>query len=332
MVVLNGETFTLSQFRGVGHSAVLPAGNGRPAEPRFPDRIFSQFLVELNNVESDKTDAAASAVAAAAAEAAAEGYRDQTEGYKNETLTAKNIAVAAATSSQFPFATTGGTSSVYTINLGSPSQSIGDGFAIRVNFHTANAASPTLNIDGTGAKELVDGLNLSAGGVYRSLDANDIYAGMNLIVGYDATKNKYVIQGGFPIYELSRDLNANGYGIKNKRGYDYQVTYSGDLADGVVTTKIFFPTATRLYGLKRKVRTGAINAQLAKNGTQVISFTDSPSDVIHFTTSILTATVFEAGNSYIDFDAGDYIEATFSDNSAAADAWIALDIQENYAA
>lgn len=335
MVVLNGETFTLSQFRGLGHSTILAAGYGRPQEPLFPDRIFAQFLTELATIDGAAGDAQQSAAEALASEEAAEAAQVETEALRDETESLKDIVVAAATSVQFPFVSTGGTSAAYTGSLGySPTPVIGDGFAVRLNIHTPNAATPTFNLDGTGALELVDGQNISAGGVYRSLGANEFFAGMNLIVQKETgvTPNKWVITGGYPLYKLARDLDAAGFGIKNNRGYNYQITYPGDLEDGVVEKRIWFPTATRMFGLKRKNGSGTINAQFAKNGSQVISFTDSPSDVVHFTTGILTATVFEAGNSYIDFAAGDYIELTFSGNASAQNAWIVLDIQENYSA
>lgn len=342
MVVLAGETFTLSQFRGLGHSTILAAGFGRPQEPLFPDRIFAQFLVELDSVTGNASAAQAAQAAAEDARDDAEGFRDEgedfrdeTEVLRNETESLKDITLAAATSVQFPFVTTGGTSAAYTASLGySPTPSIGDAFALRVNIHTPNAANPTFNLDGTGALEMVDGQNLSGGGSYRSLGANEFFTGMNLILMKETglTPNKWVITGGYPLYKLARDLDAAGFGIKNKRGYDYQVTYSGELEDGVQAVKMRFPTATRVYGLKRMNRVGTINAQFTKNGSQVISFTDSPSDTVHFTTSILTATIFEGGNAYLDFAAGDYIEITFSGNSGAIDSWMAWDIQENYAA
>lgn len=53
-VTLDGETFSLSDFRGLGHVAILPAstvGGGADSEPRWPDRIFRRMLTELEAAE-----------------------------------------------------------------------------------------------------------------------------------------------------------------------------------------------------------------------------------------------------------------------------------------
>lgn len=336
MPVIDGENFELSDFRGLGHSEILPAipGEGIPAEPRFPDRMFRRINNAVGDIDGDSTAAAASAAAALVSENNAATHEDGAEAAAVLAVTAKDIAVAAATSVQFPFATTAGTASAYTASTGgSPTLPIGDGFAIRLNFHTANNASPTLNIDGTGALELVDGLNLAAGGSYRSLDANDIFLGMNLVVMKDTsfTPNKYVITGGFPIYELSRDLNANGYNIKNLRTYTNGVKYQGALKNGVAVGRFLFTTNTRLFKIKRKVVSGSIDVSLSKNGSQLISFTDSPNDTVHCSTSLTEATISEGGNPYVDFVAGDYIEFTFTNNSSATYFFCQFDMQENYA-
>lgn len=52
-VVLAGETFALEDFRGLGHSETLDASGTRPAEPRFPDRIFARLLEEIEAAKED---------------------------------------------------------------------------------------------------------------------------------------------------------------------------------------------------------------------------------------------------------------------------------------
>lgn len=58
-VTLDGETFELEDFRGLGHSEILPADGDIPAEPRWPDRIFRRLLNELAGVSVSVVDVTA---------------------------------------------------------------------------------------------------------------------------------------------------------------------------------------------------------------------------------------------------------------------------------
>lgn len=161
---------------------------------------------------------------------------------RDTAIAARDVAVAAAVSSDFPFATTAGTGSAYTVDL-TPNAVIGDGFAIRLNFHTACANNPTLRFDGGTVYALVDGLNRTTGGAYRTLDAGDIFIGMNLVVMFDSVANQFVIVGGFPIYKLSRDLDMNGFDAVNV-GNVVLTDQTTNLAVGYSTTSYDHGTIT----------------------------------------------------------------------------------------
>ncbi|KKN32018.1 hypothetical protein LCGC14_0818200, partial [marine sediment metagenome] len=76
--------------------------------------------------------------------------------------------------------TTGGTSTVYTYTSAETITSYDDGPVFGVDFHTACGASPTINIDGFGAKSLKwpDG---------TALIANDVLTGQKALMAYDGT-------------------------------------------------------------------------------------------------------------------------------------------------
>lgn len=329
-VILNGEEFNFSDFQRLGHTKILEAGFGRPAERRWPDRVFSQMLAELETAAGNSTTAQESAAAAAQSESNAAQSETNAETAEIGAVAAKDLAIAAAASADFPFTTTAGTASAYTVNF-TPDRIVGDGFTMRVNFHTSCNAAPTIAVDGGTAYEIVDGLSLTDAGAYRQLDSGDIRTGMNLIVTYDSTVNKMVITGGFPIYELSRDLNFNGYNAKNIRGYNSGASYPGALKDGAATKYYYFANATRLYNIKVKTSTGTINVVLSKNGSTDINFGAGPSTTVGVTSTLTAKAVNHSSNAYIDFAQGDFIKFTFSSNSAAADFLCLLDAQGNYA-
>lgn len=331
MVQLNGEDFTLSMFRGLGHSTILDAGYGRPAEPLFPDRIFAQMLVEIEAAEG-------AGAAGAAALAATEAARDTTLIYKNDASASKDaaaisaaIAAAAATASQLPNFTTTGTGSAYVVTPGSPTPPATDDFAMRINVHTTNGASPTLNYGGEGALELVDGLNVSNTGAFRSLGASELYAGQNLLVVKETrvSPNKWVIIGGLPLIKLAQDMNAAGFNITNIRGYQGGFCVDGTLANGLYARRFYFANATRLYNIKVGVSTGTIDVVFNKNGSTDIGF-GAGSTTVSVTSTLTAKAVNHTGNAYIDFAQGDFIQFTFSNNSSASNFLAITDKRENY--
>jgi hypothetical protein len=101
-------------------------------------------------------------------------------------------AVAAATSADYPFITTAGTSTAYTVDF-TPDRTVVDGFSARINFHTTSGSNPTLTVDGTSTKGLVDGSRFDGTGAYINIVAGRIPAGFNAVVMYDSTIDKYVV-------------------------------------------------------------------------------------------------------------------------------------------
>lgn len=139
--------------------------------------------------DTDATAASASASAAAASAVTAGTARDQ--------------AVAAAASSDFPYGTTAGTASAYTLDL-TPDRVTGSGSACRVRFHVANNATPTLQVDAGAAAEIVDATG-------RSLAAGEIALNRVYILVYDGALSKWVIQS-LPIGDntITTDKINNG--------------------------------------------------------------------------------------------------------------------------
>jgi hypothetical protein len=189
MVTLNGETFALDDFRGMGHARVRPAGFGRPAEPLFPDRIFAQMTTVIDeNVDASGSAAASATTANAKAVIATAQASIATE--------QAAVATAAATSAEYPFLTTAGTGTAYTAVT---SLAVADGFSARVNFTNASGNNPTLRVDSptvTGtAYGLVDGARTDVNGAYVAIVAGRIPAGGNFVVFFDTRINKYVVYG-----------------------------------------------------------------------------------------------------------------------------------------
>lgn len=307
-----------------------PTGNYL-SDGGFRIHLVPMFADTVQEVALAVTASEASVVAQGLSEAARDttlGYRDQSEAFKIAAEAASVVAVAAAASADFPFVTSSGTSTAYTANF-SPDRTVGDGFSMRVNFHTACGATPTMSVDGGTAYEIVDGGSFTSGGAFRPLDANDIRTGMNLILTYDSTVGKFVITGNFPIYELSRDLKFNGYGYTYLRTYENFIIVQGELKDGEVAAKVWFTSATRLYNIKRKSSTGTINVTFNKNGSTDINFGVSPSTTVAVTSTLTEVAVNHSGNAYIDFAEGDYMKITFASNSAAQNFFCKLDMEEN---
>lgn len=152
-----------------------------------------------NAVARLTTEAAASAAAALVSENNAGTSED------NAAISAA-AAIAAAASADFSFVTTAGTSTAYTVNF-TPDRIVGDGFAARVNFHTASGASPTLSVDGGTAYGLVDGSTVDSSGAYPDVAAARIATGATLIVLFDSLINKFIVIG-LPalgdLYKVSR--------------------------------------------------------------------------------------------------------------------------------
>jgi len=83
---------------------------------------------------------------------------------------------------------TSGSTAAYTVTSKQVSTAVVDGYTIAVNFHAANDASATLNVDGVGAKaiQLIPGTNLSTG---------DIVAGASHRLHYSSSSTAWIIEG-----------------------------------------------------------------------------------------------------------------------------------------
>jgi hypothetical protein len=145
-ITTSGGTYTFdgADFRDMGHARLAPPEGNLPAQQRFPDRVFAvleQVLGDASGVADNVT--------------AVENARDVTEGYRDEAELARDQAIAAAVSSDFPFGVTTGTGSAYVLEF-DPERVLANGSAFRVGFHAAPLAGATLKIDDNDAKLLSD--------------------------------------------------------------------------------------------------------------------------------------------------------------------------------
>lgn len=87
--------------------------------------------------------------------------------------------------------TTGGSSTAYTLTNAPVIPELIDGQMHIVEFHTACGTSPTLNVDGRGAKNLVDlaGNNYASGGL--------LAGPARYLVSYRSASDKYIVLGAF---------------------------------------------------------------------------------------------------------------------------------------
>lgn len=104
----------------------------------------------------------------------------------NNTMRAMMGAIKRWYDQQIP-ATTGGTSTAYTLTYTVSPGALADGMTFLVNFNAACGASPTLNVNTLGAK----GLQKYSGGSWVDLAAGDILADQLLKVTYNDSSGKF---------------------------------------------------------------------------------------------------------------------------------------------
>lgn len=331
-VTLNGESFSLSDFRGLGHSATLPAGNGQPAQPRFPDRVFSQMLVELEKatqtVNSTSTDSLAIASSGSISpnigigKNFAIGARLRLSRTSNPTTHYMEGILTAYTSS------TGASSITLDNSLGS---GVYSAWSIGIAGDKGETGSVWRSGSGAPSNSLGDDgdfyIDTATADVYQK--ASGTYSVVINIMGATGGGLAAVVNDTTP--ELGGDLDALGFAINNVRGYNAGATVQGELADGLIEKRFYFTSAARVYKVKAKLLAGTITLQLRKNGSQVISFSASPSETIPVTTSLVEHTISEGGDAYVQFAQGDYIDFTLSSNASAYDLLVLFDVRENFA-
>ncbi len=83
------------------------------------------------------------------------------------------------------YATTGGTSTAYTLTLTPPMPSLTTGLMVGVKLHTANGATPTLAVNGLAATNIT-----KSGGT--SISSGDFATGAQLLLRYDGTNFEIV--------------------------------------------------------------------------------------------------------------------------------------------
>lgn len=167
-------TFNAADFREMGHARIAPAEGDRPAEQRFPDRVFGVLNEVLEDASGVATDTAA-----------AEAARDAAQGFATDAETARDAAVAAAVSTDFPFGVTDGTATAFHLDL-EPDRVVAAGFACRVQFHVDNEAGATFQVDDSITAPLTNIAGVAVG--EGSLKAGQVY-----IVYYDATTESYKV-------------------------------------------------------------------------------------------------------------------------------------------
>ncbi len=226
---------------------------------------------------------------------------------------AKIAAEAAATSLQFPVYSTGGTASAYTIT--DADLTIADGAAIRLNFHAANNASPTLEETNDGnAYEIVAPGN-------RALDAAEITLGFTSILYFDAAINKWIALG-LPLYRLVQDLDANGNKITKLREYRSRIFHGGTVFAVTGKHVVTFREAVRLHAIDASLVAGSCTAALKKNGSAIGGLS-----AVSVTTTQTETAVNDSSNAYIDFSAGDKLSIDISSVSSATFLEIWLDLE-----
>lgn len=303
--IINGNTYVEADFENYNWRTGIPNITNDIAT------VAAAAVVAETNATTAATDAANSATNAATSEANA--------------VAAAAVASSAAASADYPFATTAGTSGAYTVDF-SPDRVVGDGFALRVNFHAANDAAPTIQVDGNTPYEIVDGLSYDTG--FRQLEAGEIYVGMNLVLMFDSTINKFVITGGFPITKLSRDLDACDNEIKKFKTVS-KIISRGDVKEDSGLLIDVLESDARIYGIRTRTLSGTMDFSLRANGA-AINFTNGSTitEVPCNTTSTLF-NVDEGGNAFVDYVAGTIITADILNVAAAQDLIIDLIISEN---
>lgn len=302
---INGNTYTEAMFLNRGYVTALPALTEDMAT------VAGEVQTNADQVALDEiqTNADAATCTTKASEASVSA--------------ATAVAAASAASKGIPFVTTSGSSTAYTADF-TPDLSGGDGELFSLDIHTANTStSPTLAIDGGSAKSLVA---LTG----RSLAVGELYIGANITVSYDGENDRYEIQGGLPLRRLENEVDANGNNLVNVRGYQRQVVVHGEISDGLLTRKMWFDKATRIFKSKPFVRTGTVTVVVNHNGSDDIGWDDPTDTEIDVTSTPTEVEVNEDSNAYFDVAAGDYLQFTFSAASSAEDFIMPFETQENY--
>lgn len=266
--IINGKTYTESQFLNRGYVEA------------FPD-IINDVATVAGEVDTDSAAAVAAAATAVSAKDLAE--------------TARDAAVAAAISTDFPFGVTTGTATVYHLDL-EPDRVVAAGSAFRVQFHLENGAAATFQVDSSITAPLTD-----TGGI--ALAAGQIKAGEVYIVYYDGTTESYKV-----VRQPKRKVAL----VKSVGGV------SASTETVFITNK-----ARRLYGINSILRTGTCNITYAKNGVNIGGLVNIAVD----DTFTVTA-VNDSSNAYIDFAIGDRLDITPSSVVAAIDLFSYLDIED----
>jgi hypothetical protein len=171
-VTINGTTYTEAMFLDYGWRTAIP-----------------NITADIATVAGNAVTAGSTATTSASTATTQAGIATTKAA---EALASAATAVAAATSTDYPFTTTAGSSTAYTVDF-TPDRTVADGFSARINFHTTSGANPTLTVDGASTKGLVDGSRFDGTGAYINISAGRIPAGFNGIVMYDSGIDKYVV-------------------------------------------------------------------------------------------------------------------------------------------
>lgn len=302
---------------GVGYKAnPATAFEGNWRRTTVDMALVADAIARLAGEVADDAVATAADVIATAADAVATAADVVT------TEAARDAAIAAANSLEFPFSVTAGTSTAYTINF-TPDLTFGDGSTIRVSIHTASGDAPTLAVDGGSAHEIVAPGN-------RSLIAGELAQDYNFLLQYDSSLTKWVIMGGLNPATWQSNRNANGNSITNLRDTEDQILRKGTVT--AVTDEFVhkFTRAERWHNIYPDLEAGTCDFTLKKNGT-AIDFGAGPSTTVSATTTRTAVAVNHSGNAYIDFAIGDVLRITISNISSADTLTVDIDRTKNYA-
>jgi hypothetical protein len=192
-IIINGNNYPESSFKEYAVFDNLP-------------RVINDVGIVANQVQANVVTAGNHANAAGVSAA-------QSLVSANNAAISAASAIAASASADYPFATTTGTAAAYLVDF-TPNRVVGVGFSMRCMFHVDCIAQPTMKVDNNAVFEIVDD-DTFVNGLHRPLDAGDVTTGMNLVLTFKASINKFVVTGGLAMQKLVRDLNMNGFTLVN---------------------------------------------------------------------------------------------------------------------
>jgi hypothetical protein len=207
-----------------------------------------------------------------------------------------------------------GTSTVITVAYDVAPASLYTGLECSFKVTTTNGATPTLNVNSLGAKNI----QKWTGAAYADIAANDIVAGQHVKVKYDGTLDKWVLLG-----------NTAGHQVY------LEGTFTPAMAFGGGTTGITYTTQTGAYTRIGRLVHVEINIQLSNKGSSTGSATITGLPLTVGGNTALTVFISNmtsgVGDTYVEgiFNASATTMSLFDIGSGAAAALTDVDFANN---